>query len=245
MMHKFSVNFKLIDFLLWIKGSHQSPNFETFECSGENFWNSSCHFWKHKSVLLQILHQYLVSSNTIPLYFISSNIIHFGQRQPIKVQILKIFECSCQNSLNFLISISNWQVNSSSNFASLSSVMKDNSFLVQTLYILVKSIALKFKFLRLLSARVKILQIHYVNFETASQFLFKFFIILQCHYSCIFYFWQKNHNFWHFQVFWWKFTKFLMSFSKPQVSFSSNITWHFNVMKYNSLVLFWSNLSLA
>ena len=27
-----SVTFKLIHFLLWIKGFHQNPNFETFEC---------------------------------------------------------------------------------------------------------------------------------------------------------------------------------------------------------------------
>ena len=30
-----SVNFKLIPCQLWIKGSHQNPNFETFKCSGE------------------------------------------------------------------------------------------------------------------------------------------------------------------------------------------------------------------
>ena len=50
-----SVNFKLILFLLWIKGSHQSPNSETFECSGENLPNSSCHFPNQKLVFLQIL----------------------------------------------------------------------------------------------------------------------------------------------------------------------------------------------
>ena len=38
------VNFKLIHFLLWRKGSHQSPNCLTFQCSGENLLNSSCHF---------------------------------------------------------------------------------------------------------------------------------------------------------------------------------------------------------
>ena len=32
-------NFKLIYFLLWTKGSHSSPNFETFKCSGENVPN--------------------------------------------------------------------------------------------------------------------------------------------------------------------------------------------------------------
>ena len=94
------VNFKLIHFLLWIKGSHQSPNFETFECSGENLPNSSCHFWKHKSVFLQNLHQSSVLSKITPLYFFGSNILYFGQKQPIKVQIFEIFECSGQNLSN-------------------------------------------------------------------------------------------------------------------------------------------------
>ena len=44
MTHNSSANFKVIPFLLWTKGSHQSPNFDTFECSGENLSNSSCHF---------------------------------------------------------------------------------------------------------------------------------------------------------------------------------------------------------
>ena len=44
------VNFKLILFQLWIKGSHQNLNFETFKCSGENLPYSSCHFPNHNSV---------------------------------------------------------------------------------------------------------------------------------------------------------------------------------------------------
>ena len=51
-----SVNFKLIHFLLWIKGSHQIPNFETFKCLGETLPYSSCHFPNHESVFFQILH---------------------------------------------------------------------------------------------------------------------------------------------------------------------------------------------
>ena len=39
----------------------QFLDFQT--CSGENLLNSSCRFWKHKSVFQQILHQYSVSSN--------------------------------------------------------------------------------------------------------------------------------------------------------------------------------------
>ena len=55
-------------------------------------------------------------------------------------------------------------------------------FLAQTVYNLVKSRPWKCKFLRLSSSGVKIHQIPYVNFEMTSQFLFRGFIILQCHY---------------------------------------------------------------
>ena len=61
MTHNSPVNLKLIHFLLWIKGSHQSANFEALKWSGENFPNFSCHFPNHKSVFLQILHDALVS----------------------------------------------------------------------------------------------------------------------------------------------------------------------------------------
>ena len=61
MAHNSPVNFKLIYFQLWTKESHQSPNFETFKCSGENLPNSSCYFPNHKLVFLQILHHSLVS----------------------------------------------------------------------------------------------------------------------------------------------------------------------------------------
>ena len=66
----------------------------------ENSPNFSCHFWKRKSVFLQILDQYSVLSNITLLYFFRSNIIYFGQRQSIKVQIFEIFECLGQNLLN-------------------------------------------------------------------------------------------------------------------------------------------------
>ena len=78
------------------------------------------------------------------------------------------------------------QVSFPSNFASIFSVIKHNSpipLLAQTLYALVKSSLLKRKFFRFSSARIKIRQISYVDFETTSQFrLFRFFIIIQCHY---------------------------------------------------------------
>ena len=85
-----SVNFKLIHFLLWIKGFHQSSNFETFECSGEILSYSSYHFLNHKPVFLQILHHSSLSWKITPLYFYRSNGTHFPQKEPITVKILRI-----------------------------------------------------------------------------------------------------------------------------------------------------------
>ena len=84
----------------------------------------------------------------------------------------------------FLMSFLKVQVSFPSNVASIFSAIKHNSpilFLAQTLYTLFKRSPLKCKFLRFLSARVKICQIPHVNFELTSQFLFKFGIILHCH----------------------------------------------------------------
>ena len=100
MTHNSSVSFNLIHLLFWMEGSHQSPNFETFECSGKNLSNSSCDFLSHKWVSLQFLHHSSVSWNITPSYFFSSSIIYFVQKKSIKVQIFEIFECSCQNLSN-------------------------------------------------------------------------------------------------------------------------------------------------
>ena len=64
--------------------------------------NSSCRFWKHKSVFFWFLQQSSVPSNITPLCFLSSNFLYFCQKQPIKVKFLEIFECFGQNSLNCL-----------------------------------------------------------------------------------------------------------------------------------------------
>ena len=100
MIYNFFANFNLIHFLLWIKGSYQSPNLKTFECSGENLPNSWCYFSNYKLVFLQILHHSSVLWNINPLYLFSSSIIHFVQKEPIKVQIFETFECSGQNLWN-------------------------------------------------------------------------------------------------------------------------------------------------
>ena len=65
-----------------------------------NLPNSSSHFWKRKSVFLQVLHQPSMSSNITPLYFFSLNIIYFDRKEPINAQILKTLEYSSQNLTN-------------------------------------------------------------------------------------------------------------------------------------------------
>ena len=76
------------------------------------------------------------------------------------------------------------QVSFPSNVASIFSAMKNKSpipFLAQTLHTLFKTRSpLKCRFLRFLSALVKLRQIPHVNFEQVSQFLFKLGIILHC-----------------------------------------------------------------
>ena len=140
-------------------------------CSGESLLVSSCHFWKHKSVFLQILHQYSVPLNITPLYFFSSNITYFGQKR---------------------------------------------------------------KFLRSLSAQVKIPQIPHVNFELTRQFLFNFCIISYTLVKSS----SLSVNFWDFQVLRSKFLKFLMSILKRQVKSSSGFLSLFNVVTHNNSVNF-------
>ena len=102
--HNSSVNFKLILFLLWAKGSHQSPNFETFECSGKNLPNFSYHFPNHLSVFLQIFHHSLVPWKIIPSYFFRSIIICFVHKEAIKTNFLD-FWVLLSKFVKFLMSI--------------------------------------------------------------------------------------------------------------------------------------------
>ena len=145
------------------------------------------------------------------------------------------------------------QVSFPSNIVSVFSAIKHNSpisFLPQTLYTLFKRSPLKCKFFRFSSARAKLPQIPYVNFELTSQFLFRFSIILHCHdtklpcqfqahtFSTLDQSIPSKSQFFDFPVFWWKFTKFLMSFLKLHVSFRSSVASIFSAIKHNSSILY-------
>ena len=146
-------------------------------CSGKNLLNSPCHFQKYKSVFLQTLHQYSVPSNITHLYFLNSNIIYFGQKQPIKVQIFEIFKWSGQNP-------SNSSSICSSIFGSFFIAMT-HTFLLNFIKLihfqLRKKDAIKVPFVRLSNALMKICQIPHVVLGSTSQFFFKLCISLECH----------------------------------------------------------------
>ena len=109
--------------------------------------------------------------------------IYFPQKEPIKVKIFETFECSgqilsnslCQFWSDKLIPLQIWYP------SSVSWKITPSYFLAQTIYTLLKRSLLKWKFLRLSSAKVKICQNPHVSFEVTSQFLFKFCVIVHCH----------------------------------------------------------------
>ena len=150
--------------------------------SGENLSNSSCHFRKYKLVFLQILHQYSVPSNITPLYFFSSKILYFGQKQLNKVEIFEIFECSGENLPKSLAIFQTTREFFFKFYMTFQCHEREllYTFLGQRLSTLHKRDQSKCKFWRLLSARIKIHEI-LVNFETTNWFFFKFCINLQYH----------------------------------------------------------------
>ena len=176
------------------------------------------------------------------------------KKSPLKCKFLRLSSARVK-IVKFLMSILKRKVISSLNIASFfiflqilhhSSVswkMTPCTYLAQAIYTLLKRSPLKLNFLGLLSACVKICQIPHVNFETASQFLFKFCIILQCHERCLLFTFLSSRNmyfaykmpikvkmFRNFRVLWSKFVKFLMSSLKRQAISSLNITSFFIVM---------------
>ena len=71
------------------------------KCSGEILLNSSCCFWKYKSVSFQMLHQYSVTSNINVLYlFLAQTLYSLAKRSPLKCKFLRLLSAlvkSCQN----------------------------------------------------------------------------------------------------------------------------------------------------
>ena len=77
-------------------------SFLRFSSVWVKFWEIPDGFWNEELILLQILYLLSVSWKIIPQYLFSSKNIYFHQKEPIKMKIFEIFECSGQNLSNFL-----------------------------------------------------------------------------------------------------------------------------------------------
>ena len=88
------------EFFFWFSSTISLSKVRSLFLACENLSNLLRHFWKHKSVFLQILHYSSVSWNITPLYFLNSNMFYFVQKEPITVQIFETFECLGQNLSN-------------------------------------------------------------------------------------------------------------------------------------------------
>ena len=90
MIYIFSVNIKLIHFLLWTKGSHQSSNFYTFECSGENLPNSSCHFPNASQLFFKFCITLQCHERKLLCTFLAQTIYTLLKRSTLKLKFLRL-----------------------------------------------------------------------------------------------------------------------------------------------------------
>ena len=122
--------------MLWTKRAHQSTIFQTFECSNQNSPNFLCHFWNHKvRVYLNFASLFSVMKDNSSVFFFSSNLICFGQKEPIEVKFSD-FRVDGWKFTKFLKSYLKPQVSFYLKFTSLFSVTRELfcTFLAETLY---------------------------------------------------------------------------------------------------------------
>ena len=100
---------------------------ETFKCLGHILSNSLCLFWNEESISLQVLYPSSILWKITPLYFFSSSNINFAHKEPIKMKSWWDFRLLRSKFVEFLMPILKRRVDSSPNFVSLFSFMKDNS----------------------------------------------------------------------------------------------------------------------
>ena len=125
MRHNSSVLFHLKLPILWTKGTHQSANFQTFDCSHENQPNSLCHFPSQKSVFLYIL-RFLLKVHPTPNAIFETTRLRYSNF----ASLFGVMKCSSSvffgSTLTYFGFLS-IELQFSSNFASLFSVMWDKS----------------------------------------------------------------------------------------------------------------------
>ena len=154
--------------------------FETFECSCQILANSLYRFRNDKLIPLQIFYPSSLHQRLFLCSFLAQRIYTLLNRSPLK---WKFFIVSSARVKFCLIPYANskvtsWFLSKFSISLHFHEILFLCSFLAQTIYNLLNRSPLKWKFLRLSSARVKFCQIAYTDFETTSWFLSKFFIPL-------------------------------------------------------------------
>ena len=128
--NSFSEIFYLEHYMLLTKRAHQCTILQTLNALMKFHLITHATLETTKPGLIQIFHYCSVSWKITPLYFVRSNLCsNFGQKQPIKEKYLDFLVVGW-NLKKFLMSYLKLQVRFSSNFASLFSVMKDNSSVI-------------------------------------------------------------------------------------------------------------------
>ena len=85
-MTRNSSEFSSWNFTLWTEITHQSTNFQIFECFNENSPNSSCQFWNHKVEVYSIFASLLSVMKYNSSVFFYLKPIYFGQKEPVEVK---------------------------------------------------------------------------------------------------------------------------------------------------------------
>ena len=181
MIQNFYVNFKLMHFLLWIKGSIKVPILRLLSILGKIcqifhviFQTASPFFFK-LCITLQCYETSLLCT------FLAQTFHTLIKKIPLTCNFWD-FRVLRSIFVKFLMSILKWQVYSSSNFASFFFVMTYNSFVnFKLIHFLLwtkgSHQSLDFEFFKCSGEN---LSIAHVILETRSPFFFKFCVTRQC-----------------------------------------------------------------
>ena len=89
--HNSPVNFKLIHFLLWIKGSHQSPNFYTFERALVKFANFLLLFLKAQvSFPSNFASIFSAIKHNTSVFFLAQTLYALVKSSPLKCKFWRV-----------------------------------------------------------------------------------------------------------------------------------------------------------
>ena len=135
-MHQLSVSWHIIPlkFSSWsitlqTKEAHQITNFQIFECFNQSSPNSSCQFWNHKvQVYSNFVSLFSVTKDNSSVFFYLKPSCS-GQKEPIEVKFSDFWVFGWKFT-KVLMAYLKLQISFSLNFASLFSVMRDNSSLL-------------------------------------------------------------------------------------------------------------------